>query len=312
MNIIKVFFRKSKNLLKKIFTQIKYIIPRIKSRKAIKSGKTLKIMSIDDTIDYIKENGCSISRYGDGEVGYMNGEKLKFQPQKSQLQERLKEVAQSNSPKVLICVTGAINDYSLFTVEVQKYYKKLKNVKYYYFLKYFYRDYMYGDALFTRFYIDYQDKRSACERLAKIKSLWEERNLLIIEGELSRLGVGNDLFNNANGVQRVICPSVDAFKQYNNIVDYVVENFSSNVLILIALGPTATTMAFDLSKHEFQTLDIGHIDLEYEWMLRKTDKKILIDNKFVNEVAGNIVINDLNNEIYEKQIMKRILNDKDD
>ena len=54
----------------------------------------------------------------------------------------------------------------------------------------------YYDTLVTRLYIDHKDKSKAEERFDKLKRLWENRDILIVEGEQSRLGVGNDLFNN--------------------------------------------------------------------------------------------------------------------
>ena len=52
-----------------------------------------------------------------------------------------------------------------------------------------------------------------------------------------------------------------------------------NKLILIALGPTATVLSYDLNKLGYQAIDIGHADIEYEWYLRKAKKKIPIKNK---------------------------------
>ena len=49
-----------------------------------------------------------------------------------------------------------------------------------------------------------------------------------------------------------------------------------NKLILIALGPTATILAYDLYKLGYRAIDIGHIDIEYEWFLRKANTKIPI------------------------------------
>jgi hypothetical protein len=46
-----------------------------------------------------------------------------------------------------------------------------------------------------------------------------------------------------------------------------------NKLVLLALGPTATVMAFDLAKENIWTLDIGHIDLEYMWYLQNAQEK---------------------------------------
>ena len=46
----------------------------------------------------------------------------------------------------------------------------------------------------------------------------------------------------------------------------IVQKYSPNeYLILLALGPTATVMAYNLAQKGYQAIDIGHIDIEYEW-----------------------------------------------
>lgn len=46
-------------------------------------------------------------------------------------------------------------------------------------------------------------------------------------------------------------------------------------LVLIALGHTATVLAYDLAEVGYQAIDIGHIDIEYEWFLMRAPKKYL-------------------------------------
>ena len=45
-----------------------------------------------------------------------------------------------------------------------------------------------------------------------MKKIWDHKEIVIIEGEQSRLGIGNDLFKNAISIQRVLCPILNAFK----------------------------------------------------------------------------------------------------
>ena len=79
-------------------------------------------------------------------------------------------------------------------------------------------------------------------------------------------------------------------------------------LILIALGHTATVLAYDLAAEGYQALDIGHLDIEYEWFLRKTDKKIPIEGKFVNEAPlGRIVAEPIGDKKYLDEIINVIL-----
>ena len=164
---------------------------------------------------------------------------------------------------------------------------------------------MYYDAFISRPYIIYRDKTKAEDRFRKVKQIWNKKSVVMVEGEESRLGIGNDLFSNANEIKRIICPSKNAFEYYEEILDKVKQQ-KKDKLILIALGPTATVLAYDLSNIGYQALDIGHIDIEYEWFLRKSTDKVKILGKYINEVKeGNKVIN-IRDENYEKQIIERI------
>jgi glycosyltransferase family protein len=134
--------------------------------------------------------------------------------------------------------------------------------------------------------MEIKDKSKVLNYIKKLKQIWEQKDLLIIEGEKSRLGVGNDLFNNSKSIKRIICPAKNAFNLYDKIIDQA-KKFDNSNLVLLALGPTSTVLAYDLFKLGYQVIDIGHIDIEYEWFLRKATKKIQIRNKYVNEVYGD-------------------------
>lgn len=77
-------------------------------------------------------------------------------------------------------------------------------------------------------------------------------------------------------------------------------------LVLLALGPTATVLAYDLAILGYQAVDIGHIDIEYEWYQKKAFEKIPIEGKFVNESATNCLDFQIEDPTYEKSIIGRI------
>ena len=139
-----------------------------------------------------------------------------------------------------------------------------------------------------------------------LKEIWKERDVVIIEGAHSRLGVGNDLFNNTNSLHRVLCPPKDAFKKYDEILQYVIEYVKKDRLLLISLGPTATVMAYDLHRSGYQAIDLGHIDLEYEWFLKNAKERIMIKNKAVNELAEEALIQECRDEKYQREILVEI------
>ena len=119
------------------------------------------------------------------------------------------------------------------------------------------------------------------------------------------MGIGNDLLDKAKSIKRILCPAENAFDKYEEILNNCLK-FQKDCLILIALGPTATVLAYDLGNKGYHALDIGHIDIEYEWYLKRAQRKIKIENKYVNEAggySGSLQIDDIN---YKNSIVKII------
>ena len=81
-------------------------------------------------------------------------------------------------------------------------------------------------------------------------------------------------------------------------------------LVLIALGPTATVLAYDLSNLGYQAIDIGHTDIQYELFLRNATDMIQIPYKYVNEYNGgrNESVGEVEDANYYRQIIFKILN----
>ena len=112
---------------------------------------------------------------------------------------------------------------------------------------------------------------------------------------------------NAKSIKRIICPPLNAFYLYDKILKATLK-ISKDNLILIALGPTATVLAYDLTKYGYQAVDIGHTDIEYELYLRNATKIIPIPYKYVNEAKkGNVNISEVTDKNYTNQIIYKIL-----
>jgi glycosyltransferase family protein len=271
--------------------------------------KGIKILSNDKTLDEIIYKNKSISRFGDGEYKIILGGRNGFQKANKTLANKLFHVLNIKDKNFLVGINLPYQDKTL---------KKLKRHSQKYWIKYF-RKYKfkivriiknkkYYSGAISRFYLAYKDKTNVPKYIKKLKKIWERKDILIIEGEKSRLGIGNDLFNNTKSIKRIICPVKNAFKVYDKIINAVLELHDKR-LILLALGPTATILAYDLYKLGYQSVDIGHVDIEYEWFLRNATHKIQIENKYTNEACRNrhnfSVVKD---KKYYKQIIKKILN----
>lgn len=260
------------------------------------------IISIDSTIQEIINKKLSVSRYGDGEFKLANGIDISFQKSDIILQSRLKSILKVKDDGFLVCIPDIFNDLSIYTEEPKNYWK-LHIAKYrrqwYELLD---KNNVYGNSFISRCYYQYKDKSHCKNTFKDLKRIWDNRQIVLIEGKKSRLGIGNDLFDNVVSIERLLVPEINAYDKYNEILEKA-KKIDKKKLILLAAGPTATVLAYDLYKIGYQVIDIGHVDIEYEWFLRKATKKIKIENKFVCEAGFGEGVGNLNNKEYQKQII---------
>lgn len=285
---------------------------------ALYSGerKHIHIMTPDETLDRILRDRCSVCRFGDGEIemitclecGFDDSRSSAFQPYNQALAKRLKEIISEpfyREHNIIVGLPYVMVDMSGLKDEVRKFWRRcyVNNRKY--LLSWVRLDSAYADTNFTRFYIDFTDKNKG-DYVEKCKKIWDGRDVYFVEGTQSRLGVGNDLFSNARSVKRILGPAINAFESYDQILSAVKELCPKDGLVLLALGQTATVLAYDLAMAGYQAIDLGHIDIEYEWFRMQASEKVPIRNKYVNELKAGRVFSDINDQEYISQIMARI------
>ncbi len=266
------------------------------------------VISAEETVDLIINKKVSVARYGDGEFAIMemNKNHNSFQESNTQLGLRLKEVIKAGDENFIVCIPDVFRSLRKYRMKSKMFWlpglvsgnrKKISG---------WVNENTYYDSLITRPYMMYKNKSKCKERFSKIKQIWDGREVIIVEGEKTRSGVKNDLFDNCKSVKRILCPTKNAYNKYEEILNCICKYDKKN-LILIALGQTATVLAYDLYKEGFQAIDMGHIDLEYEWFLRQAEDKIKICGKFVNEVSGGNLVDDIEDEDYKNQIVDYVL-----
>ncbi len=77
-------------------------------------------------------------------------------------------------------------------------------------------------------------------------------------------------------------------------------------MVILAVGMTATVLAYDLAGDEIQALDLGHIDIEYEWYRRNSNTREKIPGKYTNEASDRDSVAECNDKIYTAQIIDKI------
>lgn len=273
----------------------------------------LNIMTPKKTMEYIINNQCSISRFGDGEFELILEPdiNLGFQNNSNLLAEKLEEVLENDNEKLLICIPYSFISFKGRTNHSRKFWYNWgkRNNQYHKIVsiirKYKRNSYVFGDSQITRPYIAYKTSENAKDIFPQFKKLWGNKDLMIVEGQKTRLGVGNDLFDNAKSIKRILAPAVNAFENYDEILKSICEIYNGE-LVLIALGPTATILASDLANCGIWAIDLGHIDIEYEWYLRKSKEHDIIEGKFTNEAKNGNVVDECIDEDYIDSIILKI------
>ena len=290
VNILDNIYKDNQNIKKEI-KDIKYALGVLMWR-----ANNVQIMSQSETIDKIIKEHCSISRFGDGEISWMckEGAGWGFQKSNPLLTKRLNEIFTSpHKEKIIICLSGSYKPES----PKCDYWKKHAEEIFLDLNKHIVANRKFGETGITR----------NANNVPHMKQIWQDKDIVIVEGELSRLGVGNDLFDNVKSLKRILCPAKNAFDKYDEIFAECLKQ-PKEKLFLLALGPTATVLAYDLCNKGYQALDVGHIDICYEWKLRGAIGKIAIPGKYVNEVPdGRDNIEDCTDENYLNSIIAKIL-----
>lgn len=307
-----------KNLYSKLPDRIIYLLS-IKSLlpaycKAIKVGienKSLpkvQFYSDEETVDLIVNKGMSLSRYGDGELSWMSGISLtSYQCYSESFSKDLRAAFGSSIPQLLIGLPIGIFDSRDCNLYAKMWWKIQRETIFRKVLPYININKKYANTNITRPYIDYHSRKRSKSSFENIRRIWNKREVCIVEGRKTKLGMGNDLFNNASSIRRIICPAFNAYEKKAEIKDAILLNCNKNDLILMALGPTASILAVELCIEGYQVVDIGHVDIEYMWYLNHSILRDAIPGKYVNESSIKM-LDDIyaDDPVYVNSIITRI------
>lgn len=261
----------------------------------------IKVMNNKETIDFIKKNHCSVSRFGDGELSIIEGNSASFETGDDSLRKKLYEIIKTPSNNhLLVCLNDIFDGLEKFTPTAREYWKKHLKSQQPFFEKLENLNNIYGSATVTRPYMDYQDRKEAKYIFDGFKDIWREKDLLIVEGCYTRSGVNNDLFSTAHSVQRIICPASNCWRKKNKI-EKLIKKYGKGKIVLVMLGMTATVISSELSNFT-QIIDLGHLDAEYDWFNMYATKKSQLQGKHTPE-THDFDIAPIKNKKYKKEII---------
>ena len=268
-----------------------------------------KFYTFEYTIEQIMA-GKSLCRFGDGEFDIMaEHSRHKFQNDNSKLAQRLREVIALEDDDILIGIADNYGRLDKFNIDgkfgIRSYMTDETRAMHAKFLN---PDRTYHNAYISRPYSLYANNHTEApkQHFEKLRTIWADKDIIIIEGCQSRLGYGNDLFDNAKSIKRIEGPATNSFDRYDDLLAAAKNHAFEGCLFLLALGASATVMAYDLAKAGHQALDIGHIDLEYDWYRNGNGNRSDTPYKYSNETDNGDRVQPINDPKFESQIIEKV------
>ncbi len=246
----------------------------------------IQVHSVDETLDELLNTEKSMIRFGDSDIVMISGKNTIFQDAHTEISEGLKHVIQSEYEGLMIALPDTFGDLGIYVPSSQTFWQDhlLFFRKVYY--KYCHSDRVYYNSFVSRGYMIYMDKSNSERWFEKFRRVFEGRMVVMVEGNTAHNGVGNDLFGKAKSVERIVCPSRDAYQVRDRILRECLK-YEKDKLFLIALGVTAKALAEELFLNGYRVLDIGNLDMEYEWFIQQAKGKVpLPKHQVIGEEAN--------------------------
>jgi hypothetical protein len=219
-------------------------------------GATCTIRSEWDTLRAIADRRASIARYGDGELMIMLGKGIYFQEYDPELARRLRAIVLEPSQQFLVGLPP------FDTMSITKAFWRKEWQRYRRLFSHLVRNGAeYHSTALSRpaSVANWEPK----EFYAAFAALWKDRDLVLIHNNAAT--AEHPLFRDAKCVHYVSCLPEHAFREYPALLERASKFLHlPDVLFLIAAGPTACLLAWDLAQSGAQSLDVGHLTSAYD------------------------------------------------
>lgn len=242
----------------------------------------IQVHSIDETIDELLHTEKSMVRFGDGEIVMIKGVDLMLQKASLEIADGLKEILAYRQDDLIVTIPGIFDGLADHHQASQKFWRDHLLFCRKTYEKYCNPNRVYYTTFVSRCYYFAKDRTPCDLWFAKIRKIWENRDVVIVEGSRTHNGVGNDLLDTAKRIERIICPPSDAYGAIPAILEACTA-YGKDRLFLLSVGVAAKFLAAELFRQGYRVLDIGNLDMEYEWYVRRSPGKCKLEK---HEIAG--------------------------
>lgn len=265
----------------------------------------IKVRNIDETIDELLRTEKSMVRFGDGEIVMIKGGDLMLQKASPEIAEGLRKILAYPDEKLMVTIPDIFETLSDHHGASRQFWKDHLLFCRKTYEKYCDPDRAYYSTFVSRGYYYAKDRSGCSAQFAKIRKIWENRDVVVVEGERTHNGVGNDLLDTARSIERIICPPSDAYRAVPAILDACTA-YGKDRLFLLSVGVAAKFLTVELFEQGYRVLDIGNLDMEYEWFVRRAPGKMKLEKyDCVSEEANR----EAGYTAYLEQIKKRVCGD---
>jgi glycosyltransferase family protein len=224
-------------------------------------GAAFSVRSEWDTLSAIGERRASLARYGDGEMEIMMGRGIHFQEYDRELARRLREILRAPSSRFLV----GIPNFS--ALQINSAVRRQNWERYRLMFSHLIR----RGAEYHSAFISRPAGIVGLESAAYFQAfepIWSGRDVVLIHHSADT--ATHPLFRQAQSISHLACAPQHAFREYPALLERASAHLRApETLFLIAAGPTAGVLAWDLAQRGAQALDIGHLTKSYDWFLRK-------------------------------------------
>ncbi|MDE6908592.1 MAG: GT-D fold domain-containing protein [Lachnospiraceae bacterium] len=270
-----------KQFIKDVLAQADYIL----YRNGIKKNR-IKVHTVEETIKELVCTEKSMVRFGDGEIMVIAGKSLKLQRVNPAITDGLKRILSYEYENMIVTIPEIFGDMSLYRKESRQFWKEHLLIYRKIYNSCCNESKTYYSTSFSRFYYALEDK-SVCRSWTKqMREIWKDRDVVVVEGERTHNGVGNNLLDLARSVERIIGPASNAYERFEEILDCC-RNYPKDRLFLVSLGVAAKFIVEKLFLEGYRVLDIGNLDVEYEWYLHGEKGKVPLSKHEITGIEAN-------------------------
>jgi hypothetical protein len=214
------------------------------------------VISEEETLRLVAEEGRSLARYGDGEFKLCYGGSIKSQVYDPALGKRLREILLRSGD----CLVGIPN----LAMPTKPFWDQFRSAK---FTQLFDIKRVYASSFVSR-----PDSAPWVQTPAywrRVESLWKGKSVTLVRGSGKSLTAS--ILSSARSVNEILCPRQHAWAEHEALLERISQPVGRQEVALLCCGPTATVLAVELAARGVQAVDLGHIGMWFKRLDMSTD-----------------------------------------